>query len=247
MHPYDKNWQRLPLQGAVNARDLGGYPAQGTAQTAWHRFVRSDALSDLTDSDIEFLRGYGVGLVIDLRGQSEAQERPDRPLGPGITYTNITLVNFDAASAHDMKQRLAHGISHPGEAYVQILQSTSAMARVIRAILATPPTTCVLFHCQAGKDRTGALSMVLLDLAGVARWDIITNYAQTSTNLMRLDWYPRELERAGNLRDLLDSLPTTIAYAYDYLHTHYGSAQGYLTACGLSPSEIQALRSRLLA
>ena len=68
MKSYEMMWQRLPLHTCANARELGGYPTADGSQTAWHRFVRSDRLSFLDDDEREFLYGYGVRTVIDLRG-----------------------------------------------------------------------------------------------------------------------------------------------------------------------------------
>lgn len=216
-------------------------------QTAWHRFLRFDTLWQLTDSDVELLRGYGVRLVLDLRGQSEAQRYPDRSLGADVPYLNIPLADFDAADAEDAKRLMAQGQITPGEVYAQILDNRAAFAAVVRAILDVPEGACVLFHCQAGKDRTGVLAMLLMSLAGVDRQDCIANYAQTRTNLLRTRLYQRMLDEAGLLRDMIDSLPQTMAYTYDYVQRQFGGAAGYLRGCGLSNDELSQLRSRLVA
>lgn len=296
MHAYQMNWQRLPLEGTANTRELGGYPVweqptggqgagaaqrdfsrQDTAsqaqsdkdfrrnmaaiaaaavpashgrclgQTAWHRFLRSDTLWQVSDSDIEFLRGYGVRLVLDLRGKSEAQRYPDRSLGPDVTYLNIPLADFNAADAKDAKRLMAQEQITPGEVYAQILDNRAAVAAIMRAILDVPEGACVLFHCQAGKDRTGVLAMLLMSLAGVDRQDCIANYAQTRTNLLRTKLYQRMLDEAGPLRNMIDSLPQTMAYTYDYVQRQFGGAAAYLRGCGLSNAELSQLRDRLLA
>ena len=69
-HPAELNWQRLPLTGADNVRDLGGYPV-GLRQTKWHAFLRAGKLENVTDEDCEFLHRYGVRMVIDLRSKTE--------------------------------------------------------------------------------------------------------------------------------------------------------------------------------
>lgn len=246
MHAYERDWQRLPLEGTANTRELGGYPTADGRQTAWHRFLRSDALSDVTDADVAFLRGYGVRLVLDLRGEADSADSPDRSLGEDVAFRRAVLADFNAADAQATRRNLAAGNMVPGEFYVSMLANKVGFAEAIRAILEAPADSCVLFHCQAGKDRTGMLAMLLLDVAGVDRQDCIANYAQTRENLMRSTWYPEQLAKAGKFRDVLDSLPETMAYVYDHLQERYGGAEGYLRACGLSDAELAELRSRLL-
>lgn len=86
---WELNWQRLPLEGVVNARELGGFPTSDGAQTRYHRFIRSDALVDATPADVEFLRNYGVRAVLDLRGEREAYDRPDVCLGDDVATAII--------------------------------------------------------------------------------------------------------------------------------------------------------------
>lgn len=247
MGRWDCNWQRLPLDGTVNTRELGGYPVAGGGQTAWHRFLRSDALCELTDSDVEFLRGYGVSLVLDLRGADEATQLPDRSLGDGVLYRNVTLIDFDAADAEQMRALLESGEVRAGEAYVPMIENRDAVASAMRAVLEVPTDRCVLFHCHAGKDRTGVLAMVLLALAGVDRQDIVANYAQTRPNLLRREAYRLAFERSGEMREVIDSLPETMSFSYDYMVSTYGDAEGYLRACGLASDELDGLRAHLLS
>lgn len=247
MHAYERDWQRLPLTGTANTRELGGYPTADGRQTAWHRFLRSDVLSDVTAADIAFLRGYGVRLVLDLRGEGDAADSPDRPLGEGVSFRRASLADFNAADAQEVRNNLIAGNVVPGEFYVSMLANRPGFAEAIRAILEVPTDSCVLFHCQAGKDRTGMLAMLLLDVAGVDRQDCIANYAQTRENLMRTSWYPEQLAQAGAFRAVLDSLPETMAYAYDHVRETYGGAAGYLRECGITMAELAELRSRLLA
>ena len=67
---YSQCWARLPLEGACNVRELGGYPTASGAMTQYHRFLRSDSLGSLTPADERFLHDYGVRAVIDLRDQA---------------------------------------------------------------------------------------------------------------------------------------------------------------------------------
>ncbi len=246
MQAYEKNWVRLPLEGTVNTRELGGYPTPDGGQTAYHRFLRADRLNALTDADVEFLRGYGVTLVVDLRSEGEAAEAVDRDLGEGVDHFSRCLVNFDASVVEDLKKIMASGDLTPAHTYIQMLDNTEAVAEIFHA-MATARPGCVLFHCNAGKDRTGMVAALLLMLAGVDRMDVCTNYAQTRENLLRIDWYRDELGRARGIeRTMVGSDPETIGTVYDHIVEKYGSAEGYLLSCGVSAADIAALRGRLI-
>lgn len=245
MHDYQMNWQRLPLTSCANARDLGGYPAKGT-QTAWHHFVRSDRLSFLTDDERAFLYGYGVRTVIDLRGSQEISNYPDIPIADDVTYHHITLLDLNIADSKlDLLERSDREPSAL-DFYGTILENTQGFGRVVDAILATDPASCVLFHCTEGKDRTGVLAMLLLSLAGVDRNDCIANYEVTRENLLRKPYYAHDLEEAGPRKKLMGSDPETIAVTYDFVQEQYGSAEGYFRSCGASAKDITDLRRRLL-
>lgn len=247
MEEYSKNWQRLPLSGAFNARELGGYPTSDGRQTAWHHFVRSDCLDQLSNEDIAFLHGYGVRLVLDLRGPSEASEFPDRNLGDDVKYRQVTLADFNAADADDVRRDIENADEfNPGELYVGMLSNKAGFAQAAQALLDVPRDSCALFHCQAGKDRTGILAMLLLSLAGVDRQDCITNYAQTRENLLRTKLYRSQFATAGKLRNIIDSLPETIAYTYDFVAREFGGAEGYFRSCGVEKGDLLELKRRLV-
>ncbi len=246
MRAYEKNWVRLPLGGAANVRELGGYPATGGKQTAYHRFVRADRLCDLSDADVEFLRGYGVVLVVDLRGAGEAASDPDRNLGPDVDHIHQCLIDFDATDAADVHRLIVEGEIRLEKAYRQMLDGKSAVAAVFHAI-ATARPGCVLFHCTAGKDRTGVVAALLLMLAGVDRQDVCSNYAQTRENLMRLPWYRKEYCEAGEVeRKMMDSDPAVMGEVYDYLVDAYGTVEDYLMSCGVSADDLAVLKKRLV-
>lgn len=246
LHTYERNWRRLPLEGCANARDLGGYPVAGGLQTRWHRYVRADRLSHLTDSDVAFLRAYGVRLVLDLRSDREAEEHPDRSLGDGIMYRRVTLMDFNAADAEETRRRLGEGKITPGDAYKRILSNREGIVSALRACLEVPDSGCVLFHCTEGKDRTGVFSLLLLMLAGVDRQDCIGDYEVTCTHLLRKSYYREAYAHAGAFRDMLGSLPQTIATVYDELSDTYGGVTGFLETCGLKTTEIERLRRGLI-
>lgn len=247
MEPYERNWVRLPLDGATNVRDLGGYPTANGGQTAFHRFLRADGLGKLTAFDKKFLYDYGVRTVIDLRDASEAQATPDLIISPDVLYVNIPLLDFNVAEISELEKRFKSETLSMESIYQRILENYDGVRACFR-LMAEAPQGCILFHCAVGKDRTGILAMLLLSLAGVDKWDIIANYVQTWPNLMRDEafrdeWY--DGERAG-FREGMASNPDLIEFAYDLLENDHVQVEDFLLECGVPDDDVAAVRLRLL-
>lgn len=241
-----KHWVRLPLENAHNVRELGGYPVKGGGQTAYHRFLRADDLSALTDNDMAFLMAYGVSMVIDLRSDDEAQKAPDRFDGAaGIQYRRIPFLGRDLADIMQASQ--ADAALGLGALYASMLENKAVVKKLFEAI-EQAPEGCIMFHCTAGKDRTGVLAMLLMSLAGADRQDCITNYEQSYINLTRKAEFTQMSEAAllAKYQILMYSLPETIANCYDYMTQTYGSAEAYLKECGLSEHQLEHIKRRLL-
>ena len=246
MLKYEKNWVRLPLQNAYNVRELGGYPTLDGNQTVYHRFLRADDLGTLTDADVEFLTGYGVCMVIDLRSDGEIEQAPDRLRGlEGVEYIRVPFLGRDVTDAtqmtpEDMKEGLV-------PLYRKMLENKEAVKEIFTAV-AQAKEGCILFHCTAGKDRTGVMAMILMGLAGVDRQDCMTNYAQSYVNLCRNKVFTDaafKAEHAG-FGKMMYSQPETIGECYDYVLEKYGSMEHYLKECGLTEEQIEKINNRLL-
>ena len=240
--PWELNWQRLPLEGVVNARELGGFPTARGEQTRFHRFIRSDALTDATPADIEFLRNYGVRAVLDMRGEKEAEGRPDVSLGPGVATANISPFKVNMAST-DMQATMP-----ASWVYDCIFENRDAW-RGIFEFIASAPEGCVLFHCSAGKDRTGILAGLIMLLAGCDRWDVFSAYVPSRVNLMRLPFFREYWDKpcSDSEREHYDSRASTLGHWFDRLDAEFGGdVRAYLAWCGVSEETMDAVRARLM-
>lgn len=159
---YEKNWVRLLLQNACNVRELGGYPVKDGGQTVYHRFLRADDISALTDEDTDFLLGYGVRIVVDLRSDAEAEKFPDCLMGiEGVEYVRIPFLGRDVTDATQVRaEDIEMGL---GTLYARMLENKEVSREIFTAI-EKAPEGCILFHCTAGKDRTGVMAMLLMSL-----------------------------------------------------------------------------------
>lgn len=233
---------RLPLEGAKNVRELGGYPAQNGTPTKWRSFLRADGLSRLTEDDARFLYDYGVRTVIDLRSTEEVSSSPDAlsfSKGPVFTSHHISL-----AAEGNIKKATEFGITLT-ELYIIILKSPELTGQVLK--LMAYSEGCTLFHCTAGKDRTGIIAMLLLSIAGVQREDIIANYQVSHTYIhTSLTFPPDFAETHPQLHALMDSPVHAITSALDFLEDELGGIKAYLLQCGLTAEEICLLQNKMM-
>ncbi|MBB5193664.1 protein-tyrosine phosphatase [Silvimonas terrae] len=228
----------IPLQGARNVRDLGGLYNRAGQPLRTHRFIRADSLESLHAMDVIRLLDYGVRVDIDLRGLRERRQWGDALSRISeIEYAPIALLDGLEAHLDALPASL-------GALYVAALQyCQSGFLEIFRQMLAQPDA-CVLFHCSAGKDRTGMVAALLLSLAGVPDAEIVSDYVQSAANLSQT-LEQLSVQNAPELRHLLGAEPEHMILFLDQLRQRYDGAMGYLTLIGLQPAEIAALRASM--
>ena len=239
--------RRLAWEGCLNVRDLGGYPAANGRESRWGAVVRSDNLSPLTEAGRIALRDYGIRSIIDLRMPDEAEQLPNpfaEPGDHGITYTIVSFIN-PAVPPPDEFTTLANS-------YVGMLERFRHEVSDIMRIIARAPEGGVLVHCHAGKDRTGLVCALLLELAGVDRKTVGADYALSEECLMPRveEWLENSPpdERAEREKVLSKYSPRAevMVEVLERLDQRYGGVEPYLLQAGVAPQEIARLRERLL-
>jgi len=237
--------RHIHLDGTHNVRDLGGYPHSGGGVTIWRALLRADGLHHMTDASIVELAEMGVGTIIDLRGPHELVAHPN-PFADHSTirYHNIPL--FDAlapiATANttfDMAARYRDAVDRCG----------NRIAEVFTAI-AEAGEGAIVFHCTAGKDRTGIIAALLLLAIGVSDEIIVEDYALTGTVAGTLIAQLRTAAigngaSADAIDRVLASEAKTMRELLRHLDARYGGIDAYLLQIGLAHSTIIRLRSRL--
>jgi len=239
--------RRIDLPGCDNFRDLGGYPARGGMRLRWRRVFRSDALHDLTPEAADrVVDELGVGAIVDLRSTGEVgahgrgQLRDRSP-----TYHHLPL--FDGPLAVDPAS--AQPLTLADRYFLIVEQAKAPIARVLTALAES--STPVVYHCTAGKDRTGLISAIVLGLLGVPDEIIVADYAATQENL---DAIIDRLTKSAGYRVALDQLPADTLHAkpatmlslLDRLCDRYGSFRGYASDIGLSDAVLGRLEAGLL-
>ncbi|MCL2227273.1 MAG: tyrosine-protein phosphatase [Oscillospiraceae bacterium] len=231
---------RLPLKNAYNVRDLGGYACNGGV-TKFHQFIRADGLDRLDDGDIALLKDYGIKTIIDLRSSDELEKSPDAPgLMKFAEYINIPLIPGAAADVTKLTQMPPADFLK--NFYLSVLEAGhKAIVEVIAAI-AEAKEGGVLFHCAAGKDRTGVIALLILGLAGVSDGDILTNYEVTNTYI-RQD--PRAAEMAKVIPDeYLQSRRESLEPSLEHINS-IGGAFAYLKSVGVNDKALEQVIRRI--
>lgn len=162
--------RRYLLENSNNTRDLGGYSISLGKYTKFEKFIRSDIIESINENELEFLKKINLTTVIDLRNKDEIKRKPNA-LKKHFNYYVVSLLGDKSPSnEHDIP-----------EGYINIIKNKTTIKEVFKIILSSKG--CILFNCNAGKDRTGVISMLLLLLKEVPETDIINDYSVSYNNI----------------------------------------------------------------
>lgn len=247
----------LPLQGAVNFRDLGGYKTLSGQHVKWGKAFRSDGLSKLNAGDLNYLtRKVGLRLDCDLRGASETQPQPDRLPEDGSVHRVNFPIDVDMKAVQAALQKPASAQDDDAAAakgYMDLADEKAAS--VIGPLLkqyANPANFPIVTHCAAGKDRTGVATAILLSLLGVPRETVVAEYTLTNLVVARMvEAENKDLLAQGQkpltLSPMWLAKKEWIEATLKHLDDKYGSIDNYLiTACKLDRATIKKIRTNLL-
>ena len=234
--------RRLDWPACLNTRDLGGLPL-GRGLTRSRMLVRSDHIGKLNGAGREAMLAYGVTTVIDLRSPDEIVRSPS-PFASGdaggVRYLHRPLVDDrdmrNIGESDDMLARYLTIVDHRPSAFRDVFE---ALAQADAG---------VVFHCFAGKDRTGLVAAMLLEVAGVARDDIAEDFAATDVQLAEQyeAWIAEaEPDRRAAFREELRCPPERILGVLDHIDRGWGGVASYLERSGLAFGSIERLATRM--
>ncbi len=249
----------IPVEGGQNFRDIGGYRTADGRHVRWGLIYRSAALSTLTDQGGRQLDALGIRTVYDLRSTGERAAAPTRWTGsPPARILSQDYISdrgpfrkafeggIDAAKARSAMKDI----------YPRIVESQTPQFREVFAELLGQPKPMV-YHCTAGKDRTGVMTALILIALGVPRETILADY------MLSNEYYQAPAPAAGKAetaqQGALAALPpevTRVFYrvepeylnaAFDEIDRRYGGVEAYLDKqLGVGPAEILRLRALYL-
>ncbi len=228
------------FQALLNARDLGGHPTVDGAATRHRSLLRADDLAQLSPEGLEALADYGVETVLDLRWPQEiaAAPNPARQI-PHVRYASVSLLADNPADWGALG-----GYCAKEQWNCTVLERLQPQLRSTLTVIAAAGPGPLLFHCVAGKDRTGLIAALLLALADVVPDAIAADYGMSTGNLR--DAYLRRY-RDGDPAAIVEAVrcpQETVYNMLDYLD-RAGGTRAYLAGIGLGADEIGRLRGRL--
>jgi protein-tyrosine phosphatase len=251
--------RRLPVEGAHNLRELGGYATRDGLTTRWGVLYRSDALSDLSDDDVAYLDRLALRRVVDFRSDPERERDAVRlPATPGLEVM-LRPIQGDGLDPEALRQSILSGEATREQMSGMLIQGNRAFvtdfsdvyADFLRA-LAEPANLPLLFHCTAGKDRAGFGAALALLAVGVPRETVMADYLLT--NEFSADHTERVLRIVQvfslfrtdpeEVRPLFEARREYLQTAFDTIDAKYGGTDAYLHE-GLRVDD--ALRARLQA
>ena len=242
----------IDLEGCLNFRDLGGYPAAGGRSLAWRRIYRSDGLHRLTGPDVVRLRDeLGLTDLIDLRSTAELRLDGRGPLeNEPMAFHHVPLFDGDRPSTFspDMQMRMEE-MSLADRYFGLVEMAKEPIARVVELI--ADAKGGAVYHCAAGKDRTGVISAILLSVLGVPEELIVADYALSRQNL---DAIIERLNASDGYKDMFEHLPPDTLHAEPEtmvsllakIEDGYGSAASFLESAGLGSDVVERLQANAL-
>ena len=253
---------QLDFAGGTNFRELGGYEADEGKHVKWGQIWRGIPTCKLTgEADRAKLDALGLRLILDLRSVEEAKKEPDYvPDGArlvqicGLCAEDGHEIAFAPGDIDRLMASAPEGYDVPRVLYRRMLTGNKAFKELFRALEAGE--TPILFHCSAGKDRTGVAAMLILLALGASDETICADYAQT--NVCRraeieavMQKHADEIAADPSCRNhyyrMAGVSPEAAPFVLDTIRSQFGSAENYLEAeYGLTPARLMRLRRMYL-
>ena len=216
----------------LNIRDLGGHKSK-FGLTKYGTLIRSDAPYKLSQSEIDEFMKLGVTTVIDFRSKPEIEKKPCVLASiKNIKYYNFPMYGGDVMPASEE-------LVAPG--YFKMIEDKETIYKIMHVIAGSKGN--VLYHCSAGKDRTGVISALLLSLVGVSSKEIAEDYYVSWGNIKRL--IDELLEKNQNMK-MLENRKEYIEDFLQMFNDKYGTVDKYLAKIGLDSNEIEKIKVKLI-
>lgn len=253
----------LNFEGIPNLRDLGGYATDDGRTVKWGRLYRSATFAEASRDDLNNLSQLGLTAFIDLRSAAEKEAEPNRlPESPPFEVIEIPILDEgNKVLFEEVSERVESGDFEgfdPNETMRQAnRQFASKFTPEFRRLLHTVEAADgapVLWHCTAGKDRTGFAAAVLLRILGVPQETVMQDYmaslepalASRRNQLLMVRLFKGE-QAEDNVRVLLGVDPSWLQAAFDQIDATWGSFDNYVReGLQLDDADVETLRRNLL-
>ena len=247
----------LPLENAINVRDMGGYESNDGRTLKWGLLYRGDQLTNLSEDDCNILANFNISTIIDYRSAHERQYHPNKLIPTVVQQyycdpqSSFSEVSADVVDLKGENEKLVNALESGAipkryindkgrnviESYEDMVTSSKAQiayGRALRAMVRCESLP-ILHHCRGGKDRTGFSSMLFMLLLNIKDEEIVRDYMITKTvrqkrNKMKYDLYHELVERKDYLDYLMAMIDTREIYimsAIKKIREIFGTSDNY--------------------
>lgn len=254
--------RKLPFDKAHNFRDIGGYETTQQQRVKWGLLYRADKLSSLSEEDIRYFQRLKIRRVVDFRSIEERESSPHSPELSAISRIEAMSVPVEAAEIERIISSLQQENVSPDSMSQFLVRANREMVekhtpiyrRWMQSLLDSDNYPTV-FHCTAGKDRTGFAAALLLSALDVPFEQIMEDYLATNAytaqrvddTLMLLADFPEYQVPDEVVRTLFQVKPDYLNEAFKTINQHYGELQNYFEAgLGIGETQRAVLRQKLL-
>ena len=223
--------KHLPMAGGFNFRDLGGIKTSDNKFVRWGKFFRTDELGNLTNEDLAYLSSIPVQTVVDFRSEQEVSALPDKLPKSVKKYTNL---NISPGNLHLNSLEELTRVGDFEDFMISMNRSFVTDTAIIAqykeffSILQNEENLPVIFHCTAGKDRTGMGAALILFALGVDEETVMKDYLLSNVYLQNK--YKDIIEKHPAIKPMLIVEPEYIQASIDLIKEKYGNVDNYLTS-----------------
>lgn len=247
----DSTERLLHTQGAINFRDLGGYKTTDGHELKWDKIFRSADLSHLSDQDIALLQEKHIATVVDFRSDDEVSKAKDR-LPVNADYVQLPAGSEQVGNMMKGMMNATSGDSMMIGFYSHIGHLSAKYRPFFQKLLELPDTSALVFHCTAGKDRTGIGAAFLLYALGVPQQTIMDDYL--ASNIYRKDANEQMVKMMAQAhineqvaKDVAAVKPAYLQATFNAINKQYGSMDNFMEKeLGIGKKEKQLLKSKYL-
>ena len=231
--------RRIVLDGTANFRDIGGYPTNGHKRVKWRKIFRSGNLASLTENDHKILQEIGIQSVCDFRSAEEIARQPNHlPEQASLQVLHLPIVNKTMEPTEAVTRIMKGDIAWftPDfmlKSYIEKIEAFHDIWHLFFKYVCQRSYRPLLFHCTAGKDRTGVGAALILLCLGVSEKWVIHDHALSNIyNAKQTQNIQDNLRKIGvdpdKLTDYLTAPKSAIVAVIEHINKKYGSARDYL-------------------
>lgn len=224
--------RRYFINSVENMRDLGGYSVENK-KILYGKIIRSNLPNKLTENDLDNLEKMGIKTIIDLRSEEEVKKEKS-------SFTdnqNFELFHYQVNGG----EKIPNTCEEVPISYMRMLEGRETIYKIFKIL--TEEKKGILYFCNAGKDRTGVVTALILMTLGVSKRDIITDYTLSNTYLKEV---LKKYEKNKEMKEIITPKTEYMEQFLNYFEKEYKTINDYLDKIGITEEEINKMKNKYL-